>query len=122
MVEAEAEGTIMAEETLRAMNEIPHFSSSAVIKGSSKDVICPGRRRTNNTREGIERTLRGWDAGQGDYTYFTCRPDLDLSRTARLQSPSGSLPIPLSGSSLPPQGECSSHRLPVDLGLGCALL
>jgi neutral ceramidase len=50
----EAQGTIMAEETLRVMSEIPHFSSTAVIQGSSKDVVCPGRKRTDHAREGLE--------------------------------------------------------------------
>jgi neutral ceramidase len=50
----EAQGSIMGEETLRVMSEIAHFSSSAVIHGSSKDVVCPGRKRIDHAREGVE--------------------------------------------------------------------
>lgn len=50
----EAIGTIAAEETLRVMGEIPHFSSAAVIQGSSKVVTCPGRKRLDRGREGDE--------------------------------------------------------------------
>lgn len=42
----QAIGTIMAEETLRVMNEIPHFTTTAAIQGDSKTVSCPGRKRT----------------------------------------------------------------------------
>jgi neutral ceramidase len=50
----EAQGTIMGEETLRVMSESAHFSNSAVIQGSSKDVVCPGRKRIDHAREGVE--------------------------------------------------------------------
>jgi hypothetical protein len=42
----QAIGTIMGEETLRVMNEIPHFTTTAEIQGGSKTVTCPGRQRT----------------------------------------------------------------------------
>jgi hypothetical protein len=49
----EAQGTLMAEEAWRVMNEIPHYTSTAVIHGATKDVVCPGRKRLNHEREGV---------------------------------------------------------------------
>ena len=50
----EAQGTLMAEETLRVMTEISSFSNAGVIQGATKDVVCPGRKRINHEREGVE--------------------------------------------------------------------
>ncbi len=49
----EAQGTLMAEEALRVMNEIPTFSNSAIIQGATADISCPGRKRVNHEREGF---------------------------------------------------------------------
>ena len=52
----QAMGTMMGEETLRVMEGISHFSSSAVIQGLSGVVTCPGRRRLDHNREGVAGT------------------------------------------------------------------
>jgi hypothetical protein len=56
----ESEGAILGEEVIRVMTWTKDTSAEARIAGMTKDVICPGRRRTNgnkmdpSNREGIE--------------------------------------------------------------------
>jgi hypothetical protein len=49
----EAQGTLMAEETLRVMTDIPSFTNTGIIQGSTADITCPGRKRLNHEREGF---------------------------------------------------------------------
>jgi hypothetical protein len=50
----QAIGTIAAEESLRVISGITHFSAAAPIQGSSSVLTCPGRKRLDSAREGVE--------------------------------------------------------------------
>jgi hypothetical protein len=47
-------GVLSAEEALRIMTQIDGFAANAQIQGATALVTCPGRKRLDSAREGIE--------------------------------------------------------------------
>ena len=57
----DSEGVLLGEEVIRVMTNIQRLDASAGIAAAQKTVTCPGRKRTDNAREGTPGTYEDGD-------------------------------------------------------------
>ncbi len=57
----QSEGVLLGEEVIRVMTNIERLSGDVKIAGAQKIVTCPGRKRTDNAREGTPGTYEDGD-------------------------------------------------------------
>jgi neutral ceramidase len=57
----DGEGILLGEEVIRVMSNIKRLDSSPTIAAAQRTVTCPGRKRTDNAREGTPGTYENGD-------------------------------------------------------------
>lgn len=57
----DSEGLLLGEEVIRVMTNIKHLDASPSIAAAQKMITCPGRKRTDNAREGAPGTYEDGD-------------------------------------------------------------
>jgi neutral ceramidase len=57
----DSEGVLLGEEVIRVMTNIKRLDASPAIEAAQKTVTCPGRKRTDNAREGTPGTYEDGD-------------------------------------------------------------
>src|SRR5215467_11391148 len=57
----DSEGVLLGEEVIRVMTNIQRLDASPTIAAAQKTVTCPGRKRTDNAREGTPGTYEDGD-------------------------------------------------------------
>jgi neutral ceramidase len=57
----DSEGVLLGEEVIRVMTNIQRLDGSPSIEAAQKTVTCPGRKRTDNAREGTPGTYEDGD-------------------------------------------------------------
>jgi neutral ceramidase len=57
----DSEGVLLGEEVIRVMTNIKQFHATPSIAAAQKTVTCPGRKRTDNGREGMAGTYEDGD-------------------------------------------------------------
>ena len=57
----DSEGVLLGEEVIRVMTNIKQLHATPTILGAQKNVTCPGRKRTDSGREGMQGTYEDGD-------------------------------------------------------------
>jgi neutral ceramidase len=57
----DSEGVLLGEEVIRVMTNVKRLDASPTIEAAQKTVTCPGRKRTDNAREGTPGTYEDGD-------------------------------------------------------------
>jgi len=57
----DSEGVLLGEEVIRVMTNIKQLHATPTISAAQKTVTCPGRKRTDNGREGMQGTYEDGD-------------------------------------------------------------
>jgi hypothetical protein len=93
----ESEGDLLGEEVIRVMTDASRFEQNVRIWGTQKEITCPGRKRTDQGREGMAGTyvdaplvpIRIGLVGIGDVALTTVDAEIYnlISQRMKKQSP-----------------------------------